>query len=104
MELGKNYKIIILTQQFLFDITDEKELVLTVMDKDLVNDDLVGEGRINLESLKKKGRITDEWYIIEYKKKPSGNVQLDIEYYPADFKDKSKKESRFQPLFVNINH
>lgn len=64
----------------MFDLTNEKELFITVMDKDLVNDDTVGSTTIPLDSVFKSGK-TSSSYNLNYKNKQAGQLYVDLEFY-----------------------
>lgn len=51
------------------------------MDEDTVSDDLVGETRINLDTVMKSGQFKD-WVTIHYKGKEAGSIFMEILYVP----------------------
>jgi Ca2+-dependent lipid-binding protein len=54
-------------EHFIFDIQgSEVDISLTVMDKDMMNDDIVGQTTVNLSDIEKKAKYCG-WYDLEYK-------------------------------------
>jgi Ca2+-dependent lipid-binding protein len=62
-----------------FTITDEKELAIRVLDEEVVSDDIIGETRIDLTEVFKKGQWKD-WVDIHYEGKEAGQVYLELIY------------------------
>lgn len=64
------------------DLTGEKDLTITVMDKDMAFDDLVGSTNIMLDDLFQRKKILN-WYPLEYKNKKAGDILLELEFFPS---------------------
>ena len=64
----------------MFEIRNEKELEIVVMDKDVLSDDEVAKTKINLEEVFKLGK-SSKWHQVYYKNKLAGEVFLELEFY-----------------------
>ena len=77
MELGKKNSSPFLkscfVQCFYFDLNRESEMTLTVMDQDMVVDDIVGTVNVDLEEVCLKVKLM-RWYTLEYKNKKAGEI------------------------------
>eukprot|EP00347_Sterkiella_histriomuscorum_P000269 403376529 len=67
-------------ETFMFDITNETCLNITVMDKDMVNDDIVGSTNVPLDATFRSGK-TSSSYNLSYKGKQAGQLYIDMEFY-----------------------
>ena len=54
-------------------------MTVTVMDEDMVVDDLVGRVTVDLEEVRQKLKIM-KWYTLEYKNKKAGEILLELDF------------------------
>ena len=67
------------------------DLHMAVMDECIGSDDTVGEATIKLSSMC-YGEGLDEWYAIQHKGKPAGNVRLSSTWEPTGAELEEKPE------------
>ncbi|CDW82660.1 xyppx repeat family protein [Stylonychia lemnae] len=69
-------------ETLIFEITYEKSFSITVMDKDMSFDDIVGQGEVELDSVFRSGK-TSSSYNLGYKGKQAGQIFIDLEFYSS---------------------
>jgi len=68
---------------FVFDVKNTNEVLkMQVYDEETTVDDLVGDSKIILSQLAVIGGL-DDWFVIRYKGKKSGEVRLRVKWFPS---------------------
>ena len=62
-----------------FDCSGDEFIAMTVWDKDLSNDDFIGEATISVAPLK-KAKVFKDWVTVHYKGKEAGKIYIEASF------------------------